>query len=581
MAVNFVLPARAENPPRKILTGWIPYYRTFSSPGKTNGGLDSALNNRDLIKEVMPFWYQLDSATKIEDLYTPANPSKPIADALNQLKLAGYSIIPTLTDGTSSRDAATGKMRTLTLSSLIADTSGRDTVSSTIVDFVLKNNFDGIDLDFENFAFIDPNTSWDTTKIRWIAFIKVLANKLHANNKVLSMTTPVAFDPTSGKKGYYVYAWQEVASDIDRLRIMTYDYSTSAPGPIGPITWVEQAVQWATKVMPASKVFIGLPGYGRDWVTAVSGVCPYTPINYTSSVKVGASASTFVMRDAASLAQANNATPVYQAKFGESTFTYQKTYSGYTSTGLATQCTATRVAWFQDAQSFALRAGLVAKYRLGGVTQWTLGMEDPAATESIRAIAKSIAPDVVNALLSSSVLTITYGEPVTLTGTFSLQDKSPLQSVEAKAEFSQASNNGAWSPLASLLTQSNGVIPLSVIFSENTRARVSTDATWERLASQSSELTISVARRITWKSLPNFAERNQPFVLTGLVEPGEKVLVTIEGDSSNQTIASDSTGHFSVTLLEKNPGLLKVRAKIASDSRFVASTSEFVTVLIR
>ena len=99
LAPHLLTPARADNPPRKILTGWIPYYRTYSSTGKTNGGLDSALNNRDLIKEVMPFWYQLDSATKIEDLYTPANPNKPIADALNQLKLAGYAIIPTLTDG--------------------------------------------------------------------------------------------------------------------------------------------------------------------------------------------------------------------------------------------------------------------------------------------------------------------------------------------------------------------------------------------------------------------------------------------------------------------------------------------------
>jgi hypothetical protein len=44
--------ARAENPPRKILTGWLPYYsmKTY---------LPAVLANADLIKEIMPFWYTL------------------------------------------------------------------------------------------------------------------------------------------------------------------------------------------------------------------------------------------------------------------------------------------------------------------------------------------------------------------------------------------------------------------------------------------------------------------------------------------------------------------------------------------
>jgi hypothetical protein len=39
------VPAQAENPPRKILTGWIPYYSIKTS-------LPAAINNADLIKEV-------------------------------------------------------------------------------------------------------------------------------------------------------------------------------------------------------------------------------------------------------------------------------------------------------------------------------------------------------------------------------------------------------------------------------------------------------------------------------------------------------------------------------------------------
>jgi len=41
-------PASADNPPRKILSGWIPYYSIKTS-------LPAAINNSDLIKEVLPF----------------------------------------------------------------------------------------------------------------------------------------------------------------------------------------------------------------------------------------------------------------------------------------------------------------------------------------------------------------------------------------------------------------------------------------------------------------------------------------------------------------------------------------------
>jgi len=95
---------------------------------------------------------------------------------------------------------------------------------------------------------------------------------------------------------------------------MAYDYSTSSPGPIGPITWTESAVQYAISVMPASKVFIGIPGYGRDWVTKVDGTCPSLPINYLKTVNPTASAATFVMHDAANLATTYGSTPPFISK---------------------------------------------------------------------------------------------------------------------------------------------------------------------------------------------------------------------------------------------------------------------------
>jgi hypothetical protein len=81
--------AEATNPPRKILTGWLPYYsmKTY---------LPAVLSNADLIKEIMPFWYTLkyDGKTKkpvITDVYKTANPSVPMEEPLAALRNDNYS----------------------------------------------------------------------------------------------------------------------------------------------------------------------------------------------------------------------------------------------------------------------------------------------------------------------------------------------------------------------------------------------------------------------------------------------------------------------------------------------------------
>ena len=415
-------PALADKPqPRKIYSGWLPYYALKTS-------LPATLNNVDLMREVMPFWYTLKyNGTKasITDLYTPANPSVPISQTLATLKSAGLLIIPTITDGTDK----------LVLANLINTEAGRAMAVDAIVSLVTQNNFDGIDLDFENFAFVDGNTSWDSTKPNWILFVKLLSSKLHEIGKLLSITSPYALDPTSGKKGYYVYAWAEIAPVIDRLRIMTYDYSVVNPGPIGPIAWTENTVKYATSIMPASKVFVGLAGYGRDWVVKVDGVCPS---DVAKTITPSAKAATFIMSNAATLAAGYGATITYNEAFQEATFTYQKTYNGNTATGLATTCTATRTAWYQDARAYQARAQLVAKYRLGGLVAWTIGFEDQQAMTNIRNLALTIAPDQVLSTLSSDFAIFKYGQPITLSGLFTLADKSPVPALPVHLEVKRS-----------------------------------------------------------------------------------------------------------------------------------------------
>lgn len=556
-----ITPAIAENPqPRKIYSGWIPYYSMKTS-------LPAAINNADLMREVMPFWYTFKyNGTKasITDLYTPANPSIPMSTPLANLKAAGLTIIPTITDGTDK----------LVLSNLLSTDAGRTAAVKVINDLVIQNNFDGIDLDFEGFAFVDESSSWTKTKPFWVAFVKDLSTALHANGKLLSITTPYLLDPASGKKGYYVYAWSEIASAIDRLRIMTYDYSVANPGPIGPLSWTENTVKYAVSIMPASKVFVGLAGYGRDWVTKVDGICP---ADVSKTVVAGAKAATFIMSNAANLAAGYGATINYNEVHQEATFTYQKTYNGNTSTGLATSCVATRTAWYQDARAYQARAQLVSKYRLGGLVAWTIGFEDQQAMTNIRNVALSIAPDKVLSNISSDASEFTYGEQINLAGSFTLQDKQPIAGLPIHVEVKNSSDLN-WREITSLITGADGKVALPLYLGVNQSVRLRSDGTWERIEGISNEQIIKVKPQIKINA-PTSTALNGKISISGVVNPGKQIAVALERYdgkwSQVSTTTTDANGVYAFSYSANETPFMKFRVSASG------SQSAAVTVVIR
>ena len=185
-ASNAPITPLGNKPARKIFTGWIPYY-------SVRAGVARAIAYKEMINEVSPFWYSLTGSKTIKNQFTSANPSLKMAEQVQLLRSQGMKVIPALTDGTKK----------LVLSGYLAKESSRKEVVSTITKLVVTNNFDGIDLDLEGFAFVDGTSSWSKTKPLWTTFITELSASLHANNKLLSVTTPVLFDPASGRKGSY------------------------------------------------------------------------------------------------------------------------------------------------------------------------------------------------------------------------------------------------------------------------------------------------------------------------------------------------------------------------------------------
>jgi hypothetical protein len=588
-----------DKEPRKVLTGWIPYYsvktvlplvRKLPSAAPSVAGKPAICDasqygpvenlaiensylfkNKDLMREVMPFWYSLKSPTVIRDDYVSGNPSWPIADTVCLMRRAGLQVIPTMTDGTDK----------LVLSGYLANATTRTTIVKTIVDLVMKNNFDGIDLDYEGFAFVDGSSSWSKTAPRWVAFIKELSVALRANNKLLSVSTPYLYNPNEAQKGYFVYAWADIASSIDRLRIMTYDYSVAKPGPMGPLSWTEKTVKYAISVMPASKVYLGLPGYGRDWITSVQGKCPTSA---PPGLIGGAKAATFRMNYAAAKAAIDGAVPSYDEKFGEATYSYTQSYNGLSATGASTACTVNRTVWYQNARSFADRMALVAKYRLGGAAMWTLGMEDAEATNQIRTAALAIAPDpVINTMTFENVDqgSVFYGNTFTVKGQFTLKDKTPIAGLSVSLEIKRPGET-AWSKVTELVTANDGSVATPMTLGANASIRLTTVGTWERAESVSKEEQITV-KSLIQIDRPVSASKGTVFTVKAQLLPkyvgkSANLQKNINGKWQNIGVASisDTNGVFTFTASEAKRGVVVMRVQVVGDI-----TSEEFAIVIR
>ena len=600
LATTIIQPSQAvDKEPRKILTGWIPYYSVktvvplvrklpsaapniagqpaicdASQYGPTeNQAIENSylFTNKDLMKEVMPFWYSLKSPTVIRDDYATGNPSWPMADTVCLMRRAGLKVIPTMTDGTDK----------LVLSGYLSSASTRTTLVKTIVDLVMKNNFDGIDLDYEGFAFVDGNTTWSKTAPRWVAFIKELSIALHANNKLLSVSTPYLLNPKEAQKGYFVYAWADIASSIDRLRIMTYDFSVSKPGPMGPLSWTEKTIQYAISVMPASKVFMGLPGYGRDWITSVDGKCPTSA---PPGLVAGAKAATFKMNYVAAKAAIDGATPAFNEQYSEATYSYKQTYNGLTSTGASTTCTVNRTVWFQNTRSYADRMALVAKYRIGGAAIWTLGMEEASATAQIRTAALAIAPDpVMNQLTLENVnqSSIYYGDVFTVKGLFTLKDKTPIAGLVVALEIKR-SNELSWTKVTELITTNDGTIATPMTLGADAAIRLTTSSTWERAESVSSEEKIAV-KSLLQLDRPVSAAKGSAISIKAQLLPktagkSANLQKFINGKWQNiGTISvSDANGVFTFITTESKRGVIAMRIQLVGDI-----TSDQFAIVIR
>ncbi len=371
-----------------VVTGWIGYGLTRPPPWQRSGPpitvhawapfwqTDSALTsfsaNADVFSDLSLFAFHATAADRVgpyDGLGSGVQATYRQATAA-----AGVALTASIID-----DTGKGVM-----ASILADPASRALHIQTImqlatgVDGSGLDGFDGIDLDYETFAFVDGRETWATTSPNWVLFVQELAVALHQTGKTLTVSVPPMYDTdrTGGDRGYWVYDYPAMGEVVDFIRIMAYDYNTSEAGPIAPIGWVSDLVGDIKEMVPPEKLILGVPVYGYNWPTSILGICPadQEPRRQNQSTK-----------SATALAASLGIVPTFDPRYAESTFIYNEQLTGTDAAGLATACTVTRTVWFADSRAVFERAWLAERQDLAGIAIWSLGSDDELVWQAIDA----------------------------------------------------------------------------------------------------------------------------------------------------------------------------------------------------
>ena len=557
----------ADRQLRKIFSGWMTDYSTYGDTTKGQiQAMDYVVAHSELFGQILPFWYTLTSATTIKDKYVTQN-SIDKAIPISTLQSLGIKVLPTITDGTAEG----------ALSKIMGTDTTRAALIKTITDLVIQNKYDGIDLDFEGFAYVDKIATWPTIQPRWVKFVSELSTSLHAQNKLLSVTTPYLLDPATGKKGYYHYAWPEISNYIDRLNIMFYDYHKydTAAGPIGPISWFEPSLIYALKSVAPYKIYLGTPNYGYNWVTKVTGVCP---TNTPASEKTSSNAAIIHQLKAQAMLDKPGAVATYNETYGETNVLYAAEFNGVNASGTPTSCKVNHSVWYLDARGYGARAKLVEKYKLGGISEWEIGYGDNLAIEEVKKVAIAMGQDKVVGLAESNSESANYGEGITFNGSFKLVDGRPVVNVPVFIEIKRASGN-----IRKPITQTgpDGTFQTKVLLGESSSISFTTDETWDRTLGITPEKTIGIARLISW-NMPASMKHGVTYKITGQLQPrvpGVKVILD-DGKIQESTITI-TDGKFEFSITPTKNGVKQFRITTEIEAGFIGSKSAFASVLVR
>jgi spore germination protein YaaH len=331
---------------------WAPYWAFDRS-------IPDIEQHGDLLHEVSPFVYLATGARQVG--LDPAADAALVDQFIDDARAQGIAVVPSILDAMPAGGMA----------DVVTDPASRTAHVETIVALVEDGGFDGIDIDYEQFAFADDRDSWASTRPAFVAFIAELAAALRPDGRTVTVSIPPVYDDgMTNASGYWVYDYAGLAEHVQHIRVMAYDFSGQAAGPISPLEWVQRSIEGTVEAAGSpDKIVLGIPLYGNNVPIGTEGVCPPDAL-------IGRTAVT--IRTVDDLIARRNATPEYNATNGEWSFLYPLEV-----TDGATSCIQTRQVNYVDSDGARARIDLAIDAGLGGVSLWALGYENDSLWQAI------------------------------------------------------------------------------------------------------------------------------------------------------------------------------------------------------
>ena len=118
--------------------------------------------------------------------------------------------------------------------------------------------FDGIQIDFEGISAADG-----TAYLNFLGAVK----KALPPSKCFSVAVMARWKSHKEKHPNDAFDYPFIGMIADRVIIMAYDehYGSGSAGPIASLPWCKKIFDYARETIPAEKLIMGIPLYGRGW----------------------------------------------------------------------------------------------------------------------------------------------------------------------------------------------------------------------------------------------------------------------------------------------------------------------------
>ncbi len=213
-------------------------------------------------------------------------------------------------------------------------------------------------------------------------------------------------------------------------------------------------------------------------------------------------------------------------------------------------------------------------------------MEEPLALEGVRNIAKSIAPDAVSASIAIDQNSIEYGDPITVSGTFTIKDKTPLANVSIRIE-GKSIGETTWRLLTSATTDATGKFTKPLLIGKATTIRAYSEGTWERGEGISNEALVAM-KRLLFIAPPATVKKSESFTIAGSIRPRAagtfiqvEKLVAGKWLPFGSILTTDAQGNFVVPVVGQPKSVLTLRVSAAAEAAWPIVTSRPFSILIR